>query len=167
MRGIIKQFTTTGKSCPRKAPGRILKLMDREVRLLCQYISKNRHLAVTDLIRWARQSFWKTIFDASMRRYIKRCCYAFYKSRRKSFLAAANKRWCVTWAKSQLSWTPSHWERVLWTDESNLQVSYGNFGRKNIRKMDEANDRSCFNRVFSNPSSVMVWGSIAANWVDN
>ena len=74
-----------------------------------------------------------------------------------------NKLWRVTFTKSQLSWTTLHSERVLWTDETNLQVSY----RKVIRKRDEANDRSCCNRVFSNPSSVMAWGSTAANGIDN
>ena len=52
-----------------------------------------------------------------MRRYIKRYYYALYKSRRKLFLTTANKRRRITWSNSQLSWTPSHWERVLWTDE--------------------------------------------------
>ena len=49
MHGIIKHFTTTRKSYPGKGRGQKLKLMDREVRLFHQYISKNRHLAVADL----------------------------------------------------------------------------------------------------------------------
>ena len=101
-----------------------------------------------------------------MRWDIKICCYAFYKSRRKPFHTTVNKRQRVTWAKSQISWTPLHWEGLLWTDESNLQASYGNAGRKVFRKRNEAKDRSyCCNRVFSNPRS--VWGSIAAKGVDN
>ena len=38
-----------------------------------------------------------------------------------------------------------------------------NIGRKVNRKKDEANDPSCYNHVVSHPSSVKVWGFIAAN----
>ncbi|GBM41250.1 hypothetical protein AVEN_180545-1 [Araneus ventricosus] len=98
---------------------------------------------------------------------MKRCGYAFYKARRKPFLTLSNKRQRVAWDKSHLSWTPSQWEKVLWTDESIFEVPYGNIGRKVIRKKDEANDPSCYKRVVLKASSVMVWGCLAANGVGN
>ncbi|GBO31619.1 hypothetical protein AVEN_5607-1 [Araneus ventricosus] len=124
-------------------------------------------MAVADLVTWARQSFGKVISEASTRRYIKRCGYAFYKARRKPFLTSSNKRRCVAWAKSHLSWAPSQWKKVLWTDESIFEVSYGNIGRKVFRKKEEANDPSCYKRVVHKASSVMVWGCLAANGVGN
>ena len=100
-----------------------------------------------------------------MRWSIKRCgCgYAFYKSRSKQFLTAADTRRWVAQAKSHLTWNLSQWERFLWTNESIFKVSYGNVGRKLFIKMDEANDSSCYNRVVSHSSSVKMWGCIAAN----
>ncbi|GBN44882.1 hypothetical protein AVEN_174416-1 [Araneus ventricosus] len=74
---IIKRFTTTGNSCPGKAPGRKLTLTNWDVRLFRRHIRKNRHMAVADLVIWARQNFGKTISEASTRLYIKRCGYAF------------------------------------------------------------------------------------------
>ncbi|GBN74003.1 hypothetical protein AVEN_37686-1 [Araneus ventricosus] len=97
---IIKRFTTTGNSCPGKAPGRKLTLTDWDVRLFRRHIRKNRHMAVADLVR---QNFGNVISEASTRRYIKRCGYAFYKARRKPFLTSSNKRRRVAWAKSHLS----------------------------------------------------------------
>ncbi|GBO38027.1 hypothetical protein AVEN_146838-1 [Araneus ventricosus] len=67
---IIKRFTTTGNSRPGKAPGQTLTLSNREVRLFRPHIRKNRHMAVADLVTWARQSFVKTISEASTLRYI-------------------------------------------------------------------------------------------------
>ncbi|GBM51093.1 hypothetical protein AVEN_216865-1 [Araneus ventricosus] len=125
---IIKRFTTTGNSCPGKALSRKLTLTDREVCLFRRHIRKIRHMAVADLVTWARQSFGKTISEASTRRYIKRRGYAFYNARRKPFLTSSNKRRRVVWAKSYLSWIPSQWMKVLWTDESIFKVSYGNIG---------------------------------------
>ncbi|GBL99148.1 hypothetical protein AVEN_64138-1 [Araneus ventricosus] len=164
---IMKRFTTTGNSRPEKAPGRKLALNDREIRLFCGHIRKNRHMAVADLVTWARQSFGKTISETSTHRYIKRCGYAFYKDRRKPFLTSSNKRRRVVWAKSHRIWTPSQWEKVLWIDESLFEVSYGNIGRKEIKMKDEANDPTCYKRVVLKASSVMVWGCLAANGVDN
>ncbi|GBM86226.1 hypothetical protein AVEN_143871-1 [Araneus ventricosus] len=56
---------------------------------------------------------------------------------------------------------------VLWTDESIFEASYGNIGRKVIRKKDEANDPFCYKRVVLKASSVMVWGCLASNGVGN
>ncbi|GBN68684.1 hypothetical protein AVEN_77885-1 [Araneus ventricosus] len=98
-------------------------------------------MAIADLVTWVRQSFG--ISKASTRLYIKRCGYAFLKARRKPFLTSSNKCRRVMWAKSHLSWTPSHWKKVLWTDEPIFEVSYGNIIRKVIRKKDEANDSPC------------------------
>ena len=167
MGGIIKRCTTTGKSCPEKALCRKLRLTDREVRLFRRYISNKMHLAVANLVSWARLSFGKTIPEAFMGRYIQKCGYRFYKSKHKPFRTTANKPRPVAWAKSYLSWIFSQWERVLWTDESIFQVSYGNVGLKVIRMKDEANYPYCYNRVVLHPSSVMVWGCIAANGVGN
>ncbi|GBN62737.1 hypothetical protein AVEN_134125-1 [Araneus ventricosus] len=100
-----------------------------------------------------------------MRRYIKRCGYTYYKARRKPFLTSSNERRRVAWTKSHLSWTPSQWEKVLWTDESIFEVSYANIGRKVIRKKDKAKDPSCYKRVILKASSVMVWGCLPTNGV--
>ncbi|GBN96541.1 hypothetical protein AVEN_196745-1 [Araneus ventricosus] len=124
-------------------------------------------MAVTALVIWARQSFGKSVSVASTRRYIKSCGYAFYKARRKPFLTSSNKRRRVVWAKSHLSWTSSQWKKVLGTDESIFEVSYGNIGRKVIRKKDEANVPSCYKRVVHKECSVIVWGFLAANGVGN
>ncbi|GBL75700.1 hypothetical protein AVEN_155007-1 [Araneus ventricosus] len=64
---IIKRFTSTGNSSPGKAPGRKLRLTDREVRLFRRHIRKNRHMAIAALVIWARQSFGKAISVASTR----------------------------------------------------------------------------------------------------
>ncbi|GBN39683.1 Transposable element Tc1 transposase [Araneus ventricosus] len=164
---IIKRFTITGNSRPGKAPDRKPTLTDREVRLFRRHIRKNRHMAVADIVTWARQSFGNVISEASTRRYIKRCGYAFYKARRKSFLTSSDKLRRVAWAKCHLSWTPSQWKKVLWTDESIFEVPFGNIGRKVIRKKDGANDPSYYKRLVYKASSVMVWGCLAANGVGN
>ncbi|GBN69114.1 hypothetical protein AVEN_47257-1 [Araneus ventricosus] len=68
---IMKRFSTTGNSRPGKAPGQTLTLSDREVRLFRRHIRKNRHMAVADLVTWARQSFVKAISEESTLGYIK------------------------------------------------------------------------------------------------
>ncbi|GBO41128.1 hypothetical protein AVEN_95952-1 [Araneus ventricosus] len=110
-------------------------------------------MAVAVLVTWARQSFGKTISEASTHRYIKRCCCAFCKARCQPFLISSNKRRRVVWVKYHFSWTPSQWKKVLWTHESIFEVSYGNIGRKVIRKKDEANDPSSYKRVVHKASS--------------
>ncbi|GBM60045.1 hypothetical protein AVEN_138416-1 [Araneus ventricosus] len=100
---IIKRFTTTGNGRRGKAPGRKLTSTDRDVLIFRRYIRKKRHIAVSDLVTWERQSLGKTISEASTSRYIERCGYAFYKARRKPFLTPSNKRRRVALAKSHLS----------------------------------------------------------------
>ncbi|GBO37853.1 Transposable element Tc1 transposase, partial [Araneus ventricosus] len=112
--------------------------------------------------------FWKGHFRsiyASI--YQKVWLRIFYKARRKLFLTSWNKRRRVAWAKSHLSWTPSQWKKVLWTDKSIFEVSYGNISRKVIRKTYEANGPSCYKGVVHKASSVIGWGFLAANGVGN
>ncbi|GBM92368.1 hypothetical protein AVEN_9207-1 [Araneus ventricosus] len=149
------------------APGRKLTLTDWEVRLFRRHIRKNLHMAVAALVIWAKQSFGKAISVASTCRYIKSCSYAFDKARRKPFPTSSNKRLRVALSKSHLSWTSSQFKKVLCTNESIFEVSYGNIGRKVIRKKDEANDPSCYKRVVHKASSVIVWGCLAVNGVGN
>ena len=161
--GVIKRFATIRKSCSGKVSRQKLKLTDRNVRLFRQYLSKNRHLANADKLKWASQSFKKTISEAPVRWYIKRCGYTFYKLRSKQFLIAANIRWWVAWAKSHLTRNLSLWERVFWANECIFKVSHGNVGQKVFRNKNKANDPFCHNRVVSHSSSVEVWGCIIAN----
>ena len=80
--GIIKRFTTIKKSCAGKSPGQKLKLTDvhafcqrtyfvkgmlKDVHVFSRYMSNNRHVAAADILNWARQSFGKTISEASIR----------------------------------------------------------------------------------------------------
>ncbi|GBL98652.1 Transposable element Tcb1 transposase [Araneus ventricosus] len=95
------------------------------------------------------------------------CGYSFYKARCKPFPLSSNKRRRVPWAKSHLSWTPSQWKKVLWTDESIFKIPYGIIGRKVNRKKDEANDPFCYKPVVLKVSYVRVWGFLAANGVVN
>ncbi|GBN44024.1 hypothetical protein AVEN_28370-1 [Araneus ventricosus] len=103
-----------------------------------------------------RTKFYEDHFRSITHRYIKRCGYAFYKARCKPFFTSSNKRRRIAWIKSHLSCTLSQWKKVLWTDESIFEVSYGNIGRKVIRKKDEVNNPSCYKRVVLKTRSVMV-----------
>ncbi|GBM43847.1 hypothetical protein AVEN_166241-1 [Araneus ventricosus] len=86
--------------------------------------------AVTYIVTWERQSFGKTISYASI--YQKVWLRILQSERRKPFPLSSNERRRVACAKSHLSWTPSQWAKVLRTDESIFEVSYGNIGRKVI-----------------------------------
>ncbi len=66
----------------------------------------------------------------------------------------------LTWAKEKKNWTVAQWFKVLFSDESNCCISFGNQGPKVWRKGGKAHSPSCFKFKF--PQTVMIWGAMSS-----
>ena len=45
------------------------------------------------------------------------------KARKKPYLSEVNKKKRLLWAKEHQDWTDEDWAKVVWSDESNFEVS--------------------------------------------
>ncbi len=68
----------------------------------------------------------------------------------------------LTWAKEKKNWTVAQWSKVLFSDESNFCISFGNQGPRVWRKGGEAHSPSCLKSSVKFPQSVMIWGAMSS-----
>ncbi len=68
----------------------------------------------------------------------------------------------LTWAKEKKNWTVAQWSKVLFSDESNFCISFGNQGPRVWRKGGEAHSPSCLKSCVKFPQSVMIWGVMSS-----
>ncbi len=68
----------------------------------------------------------------------------------------------LTWAKQKKNWTVAQWSKVLFSDESEFCISFGNQGPRLWRKVGEAHSPSCLKSSVKLPQSVMIWGAMSS-----
>ena len=71
----------------------------------------------------------------------------------------------MTWAKTLLEWPLTHWNDVIFSDESCFCLQHDSGVFRVWRTADEAENPLCFLPKFVNTVSVMVWGCIGPNGV--
>ena len=83
-------------------------------------------------------------------------------SRRKFLLTDELKARRLAWAEEHKDWKAEDWRKVLWTDESsiNVQCPYKDYV---TRSPDEAYHKDCTGLKFRHPLSCMIWGSISGH----
>ncbi len=70
----------------------------------------------------------------------------------------------ATWAKEKKNWTVAQWSKVLFSEESNFCISFGNQGSRVWRKGGEAPSPSCLKSSVKFTQSVMIWGAMSSRW---
>ncbi len=63
----------------------------------------------------------------------------------------------LIWAKDKKDWTVAQWSKVLFSDESQFCISFGNQGPRVWRKSGDAQNQCCFKSSVKFPQSVMIW----------
>lgn len=83
-------------------------------------------------------------------------------AKKKPFLKNSHVKNRREFVKSYSSWTMDEWKKVIWTDESSLELGHNSRQVRVWRNEDEAYLEECLVPTFkSGRSSVMVWGAIA------
>ncbi len=68
----------------------------------------------------------------------------------------------LAWAKDKKDWTAAEWSKVMFSDESQFCISFGNQGPRVWRKRGEAQNPRCLRSSVKFPQSVMVWGAMSS-----
>lgn len=74
-------------------------------------------------------------------------------------ISRANRLKRIAFAREHLNWTPTEWSKILWSDETKVNL-FASDGRQYVRRMpnEEYAPRCLIPTVKGNGGSVMVWG---------
>jgi len=80
----------------------------------------------------------------------------------KPFLSPAHMKARLDWAMNHVGWTVEDWEKVIWSDESKIEIGKDTGIRWVFRKDDETYNKDCLKPVFKGQRTlIMVWGCFA------
>lgn len=119
----IKRYNDTKQFKSRSGRGRKRKTTAREDRYLKQNALKDRRQTAKELTAALRSDHEISISAKTVSRRLNEFGIKARKARQKSWLSETNRKKRLAWAKKYHSWTASDWDKILWSDESNIQVS--------------------------------------------
>ncbi len=86
----------------------------------------------------------------------------FRKRATKPLLKQRQRQKHLTWAVKKKNWTAAQWSKVLFSDESQFCISFGNQGPRVWRKSGEAQNPCCLKSSVMFPQSVMIWAAMSS-----
>lgn len=157
----VKRLKKTQTVSPRRVGrcGRKRVSSARADRKLVQLCVKSRRSSSGVL----RHQWAETGVQASARTVRRRLFDAGLKSRRakkKPLLTAAMKKSRMLWAKKYEHWTSVDWAKVVFSDESTIQILDDRTTRVR-RRIGEENQDDCTVKTVKHPAGIMVWGAIS------
>jgi len=153
-RGHNENMPRTGR--PRKLNQRAIRhthiIVEHDRRQSLSNITYSLNLGLSSPVTAPTiRSLLKTQFDMSHR-----------VAAKKPFINAKQRKERLKWARERLGWTMEEWKRVIWMDESSVEVGKESRACKVWRRSGERYDKKCVVPTFrSGRTSLMVWGCIS------
>lgn len=165
IRRIIHNSVARGHNEDLPRSGRPHKIDARAMRHIQLEIHKNRRQTLGDITETLNRSISggvtkKTVANAIHDNLGMSSCVA----RKKPNLKPGHIARRMVWAEEKLGWTMEEWKRVIFTDESSVELGKLSCQPRVWRSPSEEYLPQCLVRTFkSGRTSVMVWGAIAYN----
>lgn len=96
----------------------------RQDRKLIRESVKNRKKTASELAAALTEETGTLISTQTARRRLTEAGLKGYKARKKPWLSVENKKKRLDWALRHQHFTVEDWSNVLWSDESNFEVSF-------------------------------------------
>lgn len=118
----IKRFKEIGSYENRPKSGRKRRTNARQDRILERISLRDRMKTSKELSSELLQDHGINLAASSVRRRLVERNLHGRKARRKPLLTDRHKKLRLSWAKKYKNWTEEDWSKVIWTDESNIEV---------------------------------------------
>lgn len=129
-------------------------------------VKKNPKISAPKLADEYYSETGRQVSSCTIRRCLKRNDLHGRRARKKSYISNANKKKRLEFAKENINNPPDFWNRVIFTDESKLEL-FCTRGNQKVwrRKNDAMNVKNLILTVKYGGKSVMVWWCVSAGGV--
>ncbi len=164
VRYTLKRFELTGshENCHRSGRKPLLSKNDTNYLALCSV--RNRRKTVRQLTTEFNAGRDKPVSRRTVLRALAKAGLNGRIAARKPLLRKANIKKRLQWAKAHVHWTLEQWYRVLWTDESKVEL-FGSKRQVFVRRRKGERFRSfCLVPTMKHGGgSIMIWAAISAH----
>lgn len=131
-------------------------------RLIQKKANSNRFLSARKINVELAQQFGTKISDSTIRNRIRNMGFKGRVAIKKPLLTKPQIKKRLDWAKSHSTWSVSDWKKVLWSDETKINI-FGSDGKVFVwRKPGERVKSNCTKKTVKHGGgSIMVWGAMS------
>ena len=119
------------------------KLDAHDLQALGQHCIKDRHDSLLDITAWSQEHFQKSLSMNTVHRETHKSKLKLYHAKKKSHVNTSQKRRQPLWVKAHLKWSEAKWKTILLSDESKLEIPFGNHGHHVLRTKEERECPAC------------------------
>lgn len=122
VQAALRRFKKTGSNhdLPKNTKKRVTS--PRDDRLMQRMCEKNRRLTAVEVAADFNSGRQKKISVATVKRRLSEVGLNGRRPRKVPLLSRRNIRMRLEWARKHRHWTAADWEKVVWSDESNIEV---------------------------------------------
>ena len=160
---IVKRRAKQGDYENAPQSGRPPKLNERAVWHLSLTIHRDRHQSLANMTQMINSALPSPVTPDTMRTTLKtRLSMSKRIAAMKPFINAKQQAKWLWWAKDNIWWTMTDWERIIWTDESLVEIGKESRECTVWWRPGERYNKECLVPTFkSGRQSIMVWGCIS------
>lgn len=165
---MVRRYQETGNIADKPGRGRKPALTVRETKDIVREATKNPFTTSSKLKEIVQERYGKDVSSRTVRKYLNKEGIHGRTARKKPLISKVNQRKRLNFARKHINEPPEYWKRVLWTDESKINLFGSDCGTNVWRKKNEAlKFQNTIPTVKHGGGNIMVWGSMASNGVGN
>ncbi|GFW41463.1 transposable element Tcb1 transposase [Trichonephila clavipes] len=120
---IMTAYTNLGKvSSAKHNSGRMLKLKDRDRRVLKRIVARNRKTTLSQITFEMNTHLLNPVSMKTIQRELHTANIHGRVAIRKPLVSGRNAAKRLQWCRSHINWTQLQWEEVIWSDESSFTL---------------------------------------------
>lgn len=160
---IVQKFKNTGSIMDRPRSGRPRKLSERSVKYLANLVRRVPHLHSGELASTFQSHGIAEVGARTIRHVLQQNGLPGRVARKKPFLRLRHKKQRLDFASRLASASTSYFYRVVWSDETKVNL-FDSDGRRYIRRRvgEDLLDKHLVPTVKHGGGSLMLWGCMSA-----
>ncbi|KAG1461961.1 hypothetical protein G6F56_005615 [Rhizopus delemar] len=145
VRYIVKHFKDHGTVNQTKSSGRPRSFDEQADRVLKRAVVSDREVTLEEL----QSSLPTEVSTATISRELHNLCYSKRTAARKPFIKEKHRKDRFRFAREHKDWTLDQWRKVIWTDESSIEIGKDVGARKVWRKSHEKYLKVCLRPIYT------------------
>lgn len=167
VRNIVRKWKATGTVLVKARSGRPRKISERQRRRMVRMVKNNPQTTSKDL-QDHLASDGVDVHRSTIQRTLHKEKLYGRVMRKKPFLSTRHKRSRLRYAEAHLDKPASFWNKVLWSDETKIELFGHNKRRYGCRQKNTAfQEKHLLPTVKFGGGSIMLWGCVASAGTGN